>query len=494
MKIFTNGKLTILRTATHVYRWPLRGEATVDLLRKSSATEYFHDGLLLIAPDGTDLESSFADHFDAKTVLDADVLDATRAAFLHGDQKLTWGPPPESEGAWSHEVKLASFKSTFPSWASSMRLGSRLERDDLDEDERKYELELEEAKPAGFPQGTLLVSEHGIGIASNFSGNVALLRPGSTDVVFSMRLGTAEEDRIYARPTSKGLLVTVIFNGRYSTLFHVNEKGKLLAHVAEEPAGRPPALSTKHHTVDIVDTRAIARNAKLESVNELSLAIRPTTAAASADGRHFAIADSFGGDMALFSVSAKGVIREVDRVSYADLRREAKAVTDRDNADKAYYLERVPGTPCIGFAAKPVVSPPWTISTGEFALPFVVRSSGGAGRGLAIRLSGPALEGVTLTSVSLGGESVEFRPDGDGQLAELPDVPLVQGVMLPFNPKPTDAQKSIAEAILRESHIHLVVHGCAERASQAILRVEVSALGASSTPLKWMRPLVVSAV
>jgi len=492
MKIFTNGKLTILRTATHLYRWPRKGEASVDVLRKSSATEYFHDGLLLIAPDGTDLQPSFAEHFEVKTVLDVDVLDAERAAILHGDQRLTWGPPPETEGAWSHEVKLAKFKSASPSWASSMRLGKRLGRDDLDEEEKAHERDLDEAKAVGFPRGTLLANEHGIGIASNFSGNVALFRPGSTEAALSMRLATAEEDRIYARPTAKGLLVTVVFNGRHSTLMHVNDKGKLLAHVAEEPTGRPPALSMKRHTVDFVETLAIARNAKLESVNELSMAIRPVTAASSVDGRHFAVADPFGGDMALFSVTAKGVLREVDRVSYADLRRQGKAASDRDKPDKAYYLERVPGEPCIGFAAKPVVSPPWTISQGEFALPLVVRSSGGVGRGLAIRLSGAALEGVTLSSASLGGESVEFRADGDGQLAELPDVALVEGVMLPFQPKPTEAQKAVAEAILRESHLRLVVHGSAERASKAILRVEISAIGASSSPLKWMRPLVVS--
>lgn len=476
MKIFTTGKLTILRTATHLYRWPLRGEAEVTK-RKSRATESSHDGMLLVSPAGDDLGAAFADHFEAKTVLDADALDGERVAILHGDQALTWGPVPEDE--WEHRVDLSQHRSAYLPWASDLRLGSG-------------EHPPEDTLPAGFPRGTVLANEHGIGVASNASGNVALFRPGAADAVLTMRLGTVDEDRVYARPTQQGLLVTVVFNGRHSTLLHVDEKGKLLAQVAEEPTGRPPALAMGRHSVDFVDTMAISRNAKLESVSELQLAIRPVTAASSADGKHFAVADSFGGDMALFSVTAKGAIREVDRVSYADLRRQAKAVADRANGKKAFYVKRVPGEPAIGFAAKPVVSPPWTITTGDFALPLVVRSAGGPGEGLAIRLSGAALEGLVLSAASIGGASAAFRPDGDGQLAELPDTVLAEGVVLPFDPKPmNDSHKAVAEAVLRESHLSLVVTGKASAPSQAILRVEVSALGASSSPLKWMRPLVV---
>ncbi len=491
MKIFTNGKLTILRTATHVYRWPRKGESSVDKRkRKSSATEYYHDGLLLVGPSGADLEPTFAEHFEFKTILDADALDEQRVAFLHGDQTLTWGPEPEDD--WAQRIDLSAHRSAFPAWASGMRLGPPSVRDDLDDEEEAYERTQHDKLAVGFPNGTLLANENGIGVASNFSGNVALFRPDAAEAVLTLRLGTVDEDRIYARPTKKGLLVTVVFNGRNSTLFHVDEKGKLLAQVAEEPTGRPPALSMGRHTVDFVDTMAISRNAKLEAVGEVQLSMRPVTAAASTDGRHFAVADSFGGDMALFAIDGKGKLREVARVSYADLRRQAKAAADRTNSDKAFYVKRVPGEPCMGFAAKPVVSPPWTITTGKFALPLVVRSAGGPGKGIAVRLSGAALEGLTLTGASVGADTVAFRPDGDGQVAELPDTPLSEGVVFPFDPKPTsDSQKAIAEAVLRESHLQLVVHGSAAKASSAILRVEVSALGASSSPLKWMRPLVV---
>ena len=489
MRIFTNGKLTVLLTPTHVYRWMRDGDHRVEK-RRSAATEFDPSGVLLLDSAGQDLAPTYAGCFEEKTLLDCGLVDDERAAFLHGDQTLTWGPPP-TEG-WARTVDLAKHRGSFPKWAAGLRLGPREAKDDLDEEEQEHERERAEKRATGFPHGTLVANAFGLGVASNFSGNVALYRADAAEPALTFRLGMAEEDRVYARPTKKGLLLTVVFNGRYSTVFHVDEKGKLLAHLPEEPSGRPPALAMKRFAVDFVDTTVFARNAKLEPVASLEVGMRPVIAAESADGRHFAIADCFGGDMALFSLSAKGELREVDRVSYAGLRREAKAATDRKDADRAYFLRRVPGEACVGFAAKPVASPPWTIRTGEFVLPLVVRSAGGVGRGLAVRLSGPAIEDLKLERASVHAYSAPFRPDGDGLRAELPDVELPEGVVLPLDPKPTnDSQKAAADALVRETHLDLVVHGHAARASSAILRVEIGALGASSSPLKWMRPLVV---
>lgn len=491
MRIFTNGKLTVLLTPTHVFRWPRRGEASVVARESPEATDFDESGHLLVSSKGEEITGAWASAFDPATLLDCGLVDDRRAAFLHHDQTLTWGPPPDG-GEWEHRVDLSAHRSEFPDWARPMRMGPRGVRQDLEGEDLEYELERLEAAGAGFPHGVVLANAHGIGVASNFSGNVALFRPDQEVPALRFRLGVVDEDRIYARPTRTGLLVTVVFNGRFSTILHVDERGALRAHVPEQQGGRTPMLAMGRYALDVHDSTAYTRDAKLAVVSELDVTFRPACAAASPDGKHFAIADGFGADMALFSVSAKGAIREIDRVSYADLRRQASAEEARVDAIRRYALDRLEGTPTIGFAAKPVVSPPWTVPSGDFALPLVVRSAGGPGRGVAVRLSGAALEGVTATRVRLGDAEAAFSPDDDGLRAELPDVALPPGVVLPITPPPAgDEQKAMADAQLRETHLELVVHGHAAGPSGALLRVEVSALGATSSPLKWMRPLTV---
>lgn len=491
MRIFTNGELTVLRTKTHVYRW-LRAKGQPGAVkvekRDGRATDYYDDGLVLLTPSGEDLATAFVDHFDDKTVLDGAVLDEERLALLHGDQKLTWGPVPLG-GQWSNEVQLADHRSDFPTWAPKIDLGPRAPREDLDEDEQAYEQELDVKLAAGFPHGTLIANEHGIGVASNHSGNVALFRGEAPEPVLSLRLGTVDEDRIYARPTAKGLLVTVVFNGRHCRIFRVSDNGKLLAHTEEQEHGRPPALALGRHFVDFHDTTLIVRNAKLASVSELDATIRPVTNGQSADGKYIAIADPHGGDMALFAITKAGKVSELERVCYADERRATKAKKSKKKLP--YAPTRAHGAACIGFAHKPVISPPWTVPTGDFALPLIVRTAGGVGQGMAVRLSGDALAGLSIDRATYGDISATFAPDGDGLLAELPSVELIAGVQLPFHPTPKASEKEAAEVAMRGTHIELVLHGKAAGASRAMLRVEVSALGASSSPLKWMRPLIV---
>jgi hypothetical protein len=100
--------------------------------------------------------------------------------------------------------------------------------------------------------------------------------------------------------------------------------------------------------------------------------------------------------------------------------------------------------------------------------------------------------GLELERASVGDATAPFETDGDGMKAELPDVELPEGVVMPLDPKPkNDNQKAIAEALVRETHLDLMIHGSAKGASRDILKVEVWAIGESSAPLKWMRPLQV---
>lgn len=158
-----------------------------------------------------------------------------------------------------------------------------------------------------------------------------------------------------------------------------------------------------------------------------------------------------------------------------------------------YAPKLASGKPVIGFAAKPIISPPWNVKPGDFTLDLVVRSAGGVGRGLALRISGDALQNARFSSIEVGDLAAELEPDGDAITVKLPDVELGLGVVLPLDPKPKgDAQKTIAEDLLEGSHLTLRVHGHATTPSSDMLRVELCPLDDSSSALKWMRPLVIA--
>jgi len=479
MRIFTTQTLTVLRSGKHLYRWPRNGSATVEA-GVGKVTEFHHDGLVLFSPSGRDLRSAFATYLAENEPLDGSTLGDRSAALLLADQTLVWGEPDK----WAQRVDLSAHRSDFLDWADGLDLGRRAHGNETDEDE---------TLATGFAAGTVNANGHGIGVASNYSGNVCLFRPDSDQPVLSFRIKTVDEDRIYARPTKRGLLVTVVFNGRNSRIFLVDEQGQLQAHVQEAAHGRPPALMVGKHIVDFMDTTAIVRNEMLEEVARTELGMRPVTTGAAIDGKHFALADSRGAMMGLYRLSKRGEIDEVDLVCYTELATADKREAARAAAVRAFDVARVPGEPCIGFAAKPIVSPPWQVNAGEFSLPLVVRSAGGPGRGLGIRLSGAALQNVTVERLRVGDLEVKFVPDGDGLLAEAPDLRLREGIVLPLHPKPTtQTQKDKAAGLVAETHLELAVEGSAKQPSNAILRVEMWALGASSSRLKWMRPLTIA--
>ena len=161
-------------------------------------------------------------------------------------------------------------------------------------------------------------------------------------------------------------------------------------------------------------------------------------------------------------------------------------------AKQAYDPRRVPGTPAIGFAAKPLTSPGWTVGIGEFELDLVIRSAGGMGRGVSVRVSGEALDAIELESLAGCGTKASFEEDGDGFVAQIADLEICQGYVVPLDPRPSgDIQKSYAEELLRDTHMTLTLRGRATEVGNPLMRVEIAALGATSSPLRWMRPLIV---
>jgi len=77
-------------------------------------------------------------------------------------------------------------------------------------------------------------------------------------------------------------------------------------------------------------------------------------------------------------------------------------------------------------------------------------------------------------------------------ISELEEMVIAEGYVVPLDPRPSgEIQKGYADELLRNTHMTLTLRGRAIEASRGLMRVEVAALGASSTPLSWIRPLIV---
>ena len=166
--------------------------------------------------------------------------------------------------------------------------------------------------------------------------------------------------------------------------------------------------------------------------------------------------------------------------------------TSKKSVRPLYDPRRHHGRASIGFGVG--ASPrSWSAVVGrEFSIPMTVRSTGGAGAGLWVRVSGDALPRLKQLSVRMGESYFELKADGDGLRAELPEVPLVLGVVYPLDPKPkNDTDKVRAQGLLEATQIAFELRGIAQAEGREMLRIGVGALNSDAPPMKWMRPLVV---
>jgi hypothetical protein len=180
------------------------------------------------------------------------------------------------------------------------------------------------------------------------------------------------------------------------------------------------------------------------------------------------------------SIDKNGRPRIGDTLDWGELRRQLVRPHHAATSKTAYAPKKAFGEPAIGFAAKPVVSPPWNARVGDFALEIVIRSAGGAGRGLDVIASGPGLGSLELSSVEMAGVSAPFRDHPSGKRAVLETVELPQGFAVPYDPKPKgEHEVKIAQDLVADTHLRMKLRGTAKRESEELLTVR-SRLGAKS--------------
>jgi hypothetical protein len=495
MRLYTDGTQLVLRLPTGRLQWKRGREPAFAEDERPDITTFQRDGLLAISPSGKHDHTSAVEALGA---LAAVALDDERcAAVLARDGKavLGLGPPPASPGqAWQHEIALDAIRGTRIAWAQAASWDER-SSEDLDED-RGEDLDGPAGIDARDTQLGLAANRWGIAVASSATGTVAVVRPGSTSVDLALEVPRTAETRVHAEPTAAGVLITLVIAGRHAALLHVSERGEVLGQ--REGWGFPPAVLLDEHVLvyDDHDKHATLLDLALRPIAQVAVPFWPSESAAAATGNAFAFACEAS---VLLGKLSRGKPRILEVLDHVDHLRSARRAREVAQAVARYDPKRAHGAPAVGFPAGRA-SVPWTATANsELVLDIVVRSTGGPGQGIAITLSGEALALVELDTVEVG-ETGALRAslalDGQSKAyaAELAGVTLPEGLLVPLDPKPkNESQTQTGAALLDATHFTLRVRGRARQAGSALLAVSIVALGSASAPLKWMRPLTVSA-
>jgi hypothetical protein len=215
--------------------------------------------------------------------------------------------------------------------------------------------------------------------------------------------------------------------------------------------------------------------------------------AVSPDGAAFAVADA--------STLLTGQIEDDDTLALdepVDLTKPApEAPVVKRSVIHSYTPRRAFGRTQVAFPSIKRIAPPWTATQGApLLLPLWVRSAGGAGCGLRVDLTGPAVAAGLVKPELLRCAQREqrfLRPEGTTDLwrAVIDEVEIPEGIIVPLEPPPkTEEDRAEAEVLLGAAHFEIEVHLMAAKAGQGLLSIVISTLS-SAAPMKWTRPLVI---
>lgn len=190
----------------------------------------------------------------------------------------------------------------------------------------------------------------------------------------------------------------------------------------------------------------------------------------------------------------------------------ARALVRELEKAKLYAPRRTDGPAAIGFPTikRPVEA--WSAPPGgSCKLTMLVRSVGGAGKGVRIELGGAAIDAglVEPTKVLVAGKTATFAKTapaagaGAGSAggaatwrAEIADVAYDAGIAHPFEPKPPSPEAMVvANELISKTHLEVQVEAkvpaSAKSGAMGLLAVAISALPGKTAPMKWTRPFTV---
>lgn len=364
--------------------------------------------------------------------------------------------------------------------------------DDVEEGDEPLALD---ALALGYPQTDgrflydevlLSANEHGITVTGVYVGIVAALPRDASQIDFAVRVPTqVGETEIFAARTGGGGVVLVhCIEGRHSAVTHLGPDGAVLG--SRHKIGRelawgmgPPVVQGER----VVVFEAGAQGA--DRLHELKLpALEVAKSAELGDhpsGRLSVATAPPNGDPFVLGLGTKA--RLVKRGARGRLDTEAlvrpvpKVVAPPRSIVQAPSL-RVQGPPALALSKGDQRPSPWTMITNEaFVIEIPFTNQGGASRGVAIEISGPAFQsGLVRTTRARVGDvetMLESKPGAASVRGELADVAMEAG----FTPIGGDKKGALPPPAAPSLYLRIEVFGV--KPGNGVLTVRITPLKAA---------------
>lgn len=336
-------------------------------------------------------------------------------------------------------------------------------------------------------------NQFGVSVAASGTGQIALMRPMGKKLEPLVRVPTAAESRAYvsAIPLEQGALLVVTSYGEKRSkgaVIRVDDSGKVLARWPKKKAAAPAAGSFLVATLLSPDQVVVCHGK-----NIAVLRVDGLEPIASAKGAAIA-SDVWAGADGTFAVCGEKLF-QAGRIEKSKLKLQAKVVPkglvrEEQKASKppiTWMPDKEEGPTTVEAAAEK--TPPWKAEAGKpFTLKMRLRSKGVAGKGLRMRVLGPAIDKglIELVEAKSGTRKAKFK---DGA-CELPAVQIPQGYMRPIRPKPkNELQKLRGLELLEKSHIELELTGKGLKKGSGLLKLQIG--GLEGDLFRWTRPFKV---
>jgi hypothetical protein len=447
------------------------------------------DVKLVTLDDGAKVETTIAANvLDAIGLGDGRVL---ACAVLPGERSprlvVVDGASPDFAGATDLSIPAAP-RITWPGgiWEKDVAWPE----DDVEEGDEPLVLD---ALALGYPQtdgrflyDEVLISanEHGLTVTGVYVGLVAALPPDASKIDFALRVPTqvGETEIFAARTGSGGVIVVHCIEGRNSAVTHLASDGAVLG--SRHKIGRdlamgmgPPIVQGERVLVFEAGAKEadrlhelklpaleVAKSAELgeHPTGRLSVAVAPT-------GDPFVL--GLGGKARLVKRGARG------RLDTEALVRPVPKVVALPRAIVQAPSLRVQGPPALALSKGDQRPSPWMMMAGEaFVIEIPFTNQGGASRGIAIEISGPALQaGLVRTARARVGDvetMLESKPGATSVRGELGDVAMEAG----FTPIGGDKKGALPPPAAPSLYLRIEVFGVTP--GNGVLTVRITPLKA----------------
>jgi hypothetical protein len=487
MRVWTNGALHVARSPRGLYVF--RGTQVVRFIDLPHQEP--QGALLAVAPSGShawiesfrriSLEDGSIDEGLGSSPLDLTSSPEGIAALLPSNRgvRLVTGSP---QGRWSREIDLHPHAVTRTRFPSALGVSSAwIWRD-------PPSLSLSSLR--------LRVTSAGIAVICQSSGLIGIFRGDDPPRWYQVPSG--EGGHLDVLPTTSGLLVSLRV-GDEGVSAHFSGDGCCEGHtgLTLRSIGAAALAGDRFVIFDGARGRLKVFGARdcqdLHPRSRLNLPAPPLDVASSPDGRWVIFSDAT--TVSLFELGDKRLSLVATLAPEQILRESEAKHREKQRIEQGGHYKRPEGPPSLGFPASKAPIPPWETTLGEpLELALSLRSTGGAGQGVAVELSGPALEQglVQPLSVEIAGQPVALSRQGVRWGGRLEEAEIPQGINFPFDPKPkTPEQSEKAQALLAATHLPLRVRLAACKAGAAMLSVATWPTQGTAAPMKWTRMLAV---